>query len=90
MRRVRASFSVALVLSPSRGERTLALIEVAPEAVQVEATRMTDAGLEALRAGVPAARSLPLLAALARRASASLIVDYLDNMRLRVSVAPCS
>lgn len=90
VRRVQASFSVALVLSPTRGESTLAMIEVAPEAAPLEVTPMPDAGLEALRAGVPAARSLPLLAALARRASASIVVDYLDNMRLRVSVAPCS
>ena len=90
VRRVRASFSVALVLSPSRSERTLALIEVAPETARIEADRMPDAGLEALRAGVPAARSLPLLATLARRASESLIVDYLDNMSLRVNVTPCS
>ena len=89
-RHVYASFGVALVLSPMRSEPTVGLIEFAPEAMHDEATGMSDAGLEALRAGVPAARSLPLLAALARGASATLRIDYLQDLQLKVSVAPCS
>ena len=50
---------------------------------------MPDEALEALRAGVPAARSLPLLAALARGAPQALAIDYLGGLQLHVSVVPC-
>jgi len=89
VRHISASFSVALVLSAVRGERTLARIEVAVEDMDGDATRMADAALEALRTGVPAARSLPLLAALARGTPETLAIDYLDNLQLKVNVAPC-
>ena len=47
-------------------------------------------GLEQIRAHIPAARSLPLLACLARRESAALVIDYLHNCRLAVDLSPCS
>ena len=51
---------------------------------------MSDAGLEALRIGVPAARSLPLLAALARRTAASASrSSTCGGNHLHVEVAPC-
>ena len=43
----------------------------------------------ALRASIPAARSLPLLAQLARRAAARVVVDYLDRQRLALQVSAC-
>ncbi len=89
VRRVSASFSAALVLSPERGAHSLAMIEVASGAAGGAATRMPDEGLEALRSGVPAARSLPLLAALARGARDTLVIDYLEDLQIQVSVAPC-
>lgn len=47
-----------------------------------------DPGLETLRRGVPAARSLPLLAALARDDAGAqcVVLDYLDDLRLAVGV----
>lgn len=44
------------------------------------------AGLDALREAIPAARGLPLLQALARQAPASLVLAYLDGLRLEVSL----
>jgi hypothetical protein len=55
---------VALVLTAARTERSLAALTLAE--THEPGTRMDDAGLEALRAGNPAARGLPLLALLAR------------------------
>ena len=43
--------------------------------------------LDALRAGNPAARVLPLLDALAARCSTRVVLDYLDDTRVQVDVA---
>lgn len=80
------SFGVALVVAPRRSVRTLARIEL--DAAQGEVTEMAEPPLEALRRHIPAARGLPLLAAWARDAAASLTLDYLDGLQLVVHTAP--
>jgi hypothetical protein len=77
-------FGVALLLSPRPGAQTLGRIALgfADDA----ASRMADAQLEALRAAIPAARSLPLLAALARGDSGRLVLDYLEHSRIALDV----
>jgi CHASE2 domain-containing sensor protein len=50
------------------------------------AARMDDAGLESMRASIPAARSLPLLERLAQRRAGTVVLDYLDTARLAVEV----
>src|SRR5581483_4612177 len=83
-------FAAALVLAPERTPRAVAAIEVALEAEPASPTAMSDAELERARLTIPAARGLPLLAALARGAGATVVLDYLDGGRLRVAVEPCS
>jgi hypothetical protein len=80
-------FGTALVLAPERTEATLAGIELdlrpgfgAPSAAAP--------GLEMLRQGTPAARSLPLLAALARATEASVVMNYLEDMALTLNITP--
>jgi hypothetical protein len=51
------------------------------------AGRMDDAALEAIRAGIPAARSLPLLGLLAK-GSGRAVLGYLDDLSLEASVEP--
>jgi len=51
------------------------------------AERMSDAQLEALRVAIPAARSLPLLTRLARRATGLVVIDYLETQRIAVEVS---
>ena len=51
-------------------------------------TRMAQPTLEQLRGSVPAARSLPVLQALARGEASESVVDYLDNLQLAVQVTP--
>jgi hypothetical protein len=82
------TFGVALVLSPSRGERTLAEITVSLTADAPD--RLDDGSLEALRANIPSARSLPLLQALARGDRQRVVLDYLNPSRLALEVAPCA
>jgi hypothetical protein len=54
-----------------------------------EATSMDDARLEALRRGNQAARSLPLLAAIARRLCTLVRLEYLEYQHLLIRVMPC-
>ncbi len=72
-RRIVAPFAVALLLNPlatERGQAALRLTLTGSEPTD----RLGDAGLERLRAGNPAARSLPLLCAIARRESGRVVL----------------
>jgi hypothetical protein len=78
------AFGVALVLSPTASGAALA--QITASISDAPADRMTDSRLESLRASIPAARSLPLLAKLARRESACVTVDYLDGRGLALEI----
>src|SRR5215471_10061888 len=83
MRRVRPipdAFGVALLLAPGASSRSLARLELTLS--EAPADRMADPALERLRASIPAARSLPLLAQLARAAAARVVIDYFDDRRI--------
>jgi hypothetical protein len=51
-------------------------------------TRLSDPSLDALRRGNPAARGLPLLAALARGAAERVVFEYLEDRHLSVRILP--
>jgi hypothetical protein len=80
-------FGIALVLAPAPGARPLARLDV--RLSEAPADTLTDAALEKLRGAIPAARSLPLLAQLARRAPGRVMIDYLDPWRIAVEVDAC-
>ena len=88
VRPMSALFGTALVLAPARSAHSLARLVVAIEPTLGMLSRMGDAGLDGLRAGNPAARALPLLAALARRESIELRLPYVHNQVLCVKVEP--
>ncbi len=73
-----AAFSVALVLAPRRTERVLAGLTLAIPVAELPATTMADPELERLRLGNPAARALPLLAAVARGHAGTIRLSGLD------------
>lgn len=80
-------FGVALVLSPEASSPLAALeLELVPP--QAEETRLAGE-LEATRLGNPAARSLPLLAALARGAASEVVLACAGGSTLRARVTPC-
>jgi len=81
-------FGLALVLAPQRGTHSLARIELAIESQPQALARMPSADLDSLRTDNPTARSLPLLAALARREVANLLIPYVHSQVLRVWVEP--
>ena len=89
VRPIRAAFGIALVLAPSTTDRSIAALDIAFVAQETAPTPMADHGLEALRNGIPAARSLPLLAVLARGSPETVVLDYVSGTHLRVAVAPC-
>ena len=90
VRPIAGDFGVAILLAPRATERAAAAVDVAFVPRAQEASRATDPGLEKLRTGVPAARSLPLLAALARGTRETVLLEYVAGTHLRVAVSPCS
>jgi hypothetical protein len=79
------AFGVALLLAPARPAAAAPRIELSWSSACAD--RMEDHALEQLRGSVPAARSLPLLALLARGASGSVHIDYLDGVRIELKVS---
>lgn len=88
-RPISASFGTALVLTPQAGERSLACLDIELTCDGGTLTTMIDPALEQLRTGNPAARSLPLLALLARREAGTVALPYVAGNRIDVSVEPC-
>jgi hypothetical protein len=80
-----APFAVALVLAPGAGAH--GTLRLAPEAGAAPPPAL-EGGLAALHDANPVARALPLLAALARGAGATLSLPMLEDARLAVQVAP--
>lgn len=78
---------VGIVLSPHATGQSLARITA--NLTTQAASKMDNAALEQLRTAIPAARSLPMLQAVASGNAATLVLDYLDESRLQVDVAPC-
>ena len=81
------AFGVALLLAPERRAAALACVklDLLPRSGTPSALTLA---LETLRQSTPAARSLPLLAALARAADARVMMNYLDDMALELTVTP--
>jgi hypothetical protein len=88
VRPMSAIFGAALVLAAQPGARCLAHLAVSIEPRLLEPSRLPDAGLEGLRTGNPAARILPLLAALARGEAAELRLPYVHSQALRIRLTP--
>jgi hypothetical protein len=88
VRPIGAAFATALILGPRVSQTSLAQLDIELGRGLGQATAMADAGLEAVRRTVPAARSLPLLAALARRAPATVVLDHVCGNQLSLSLAP--
>ncbi len=84
------TIGVAMVISPQRSEHSCARITLAGDsgATTAAESAMDDASLETLRTAVPAARALPLLQAIAKKQTASVVLAYLDGMQLAVEVSP--
>ena len=89
-RPLQGGFAAAFVLARTPAPHSLSQLDLTlSDDRSGEATGMADVRLEALRSGNPAARSLPLLAAIARRRAALVRLEYLEDQHLLVQVTPC-
>jgi hypothetical protein len=86
-RPIGSAFGVALVLVPAVTETVIASLDILLRPAG-QASLMELPALEDLRRNTPAARSLPLLGALARREAAHMSLDYLDDTALDLKVLP--
>jgi len=86
------TFGVALLLAPQRSARSLARCALHGDTCLTgdPADQLTDPVLEPLRRSIPAARSLPLLRAVATRQTGRVVLDYLDGLQLALELAPCA
>jgi hypothetical protein len=82
LRPIPAAMGVALVLNPCQTPAARARLKLTLS--DSAATRMPQDDLEHLRQSIPVARSLPLLALLAQGRSGSVVVEYLDTLRLGI------
>lgn len=83
-------FAVAFVMSHAPLAQTFSIlkIRILNEGTGKVST-LKDPALEMLRAGNPAARALPVLAAIASRVNTTLFLNYLDDLQMSVDVMPC-
>jgi hypothetical protein len=81
-------FGVSLVLLPAPDDRALAAIRIATRHGDGAPTVLDEPALEAVRTGNPAARSLPLLAALAGASPATIRIPSTPGMLLEIAVTP--
>jgi hypothetical protein len=89
VRPIAASVGIGLVLTPRPTPKALAKLCIDLVADDAQYTPLAEAQLESLRRGVPAARGLPLLAAVARDAASRVDLQYTGALKLRIEVAPC-
>jgi len=82
------AFAIALVLAPEQSAVSTASIRLS--FTNLPAHACDEAGLEALRGSIPAARGLPLLHALNAREGGYCVLEYLGETRLRVDLTPCA
>ena len=88
-RPIKSTFGVALILAPEKTGRCLAELDVGLPEQGSGNTSCTDLGLEALRLNNPAARSLPLLSAIASGNATRLELAYVADNHIGISVQPC-
>lgn len=88
-RRISESFGVAFVLGPAPSSQASAELRLRMTGAPADgASRCADPGLDDLRLGNPAARSLPLLVNLAAQSPGHSLLDY-NGGCLEIIVAPC-
>lgn len=88
-RPIHGVFGVGLVLTGKRTDNSLAALEVSISRNNSASTPLANPKLESMRLGIPAARSLPLLAALAARAQKQICINYVAGNQVNIVVQPC-
>jgi len=87
-RTIAAPFGTALVISPHRSDTALAALSIDLRQKPIAETALDDSALEALRAGVPAARALPMLTSVARGEARETVIPYVAGSGVAIRVTP--
>ena len=87
-RTIAAPFGTALVISPHRSDTALAALSIELLQKPVAETALDESALEALRAGVPAARALPVLTSVARGEARETVIPYVAGSGVAIRVTP--
>jgi len=87
-RAIAAPFGAALVISPDRSDTALAALSIGLRRSAAADTALDDSALESLRTGVPAARALPLLSAVAKGEAGEIVIPYVAGNGVTVRVTP--
>lgn len=87
-RPIGSTFAVGLVITPAPSETSFASFTIALADGNEPPTAMAEPRLEAIRLGNPAARSLPLIEALARQIETKIVLEYLGDNTVTVSIVP--
>ena len=87
-RPIGAAFAVALVLSPEATLPAFASLDITLRPTGGAETKARLPEFETLRNGTPAARSLPLLEAIARDVKAEIVLSYVPEMTLVLDLCP--
>ncbi len=92
-RPITEGFAAAFVLGPPADDSTvilrLRLEQVFAGESSCLSERLADEALERLRLNNPAARSLPLLCAVAAAVPRTVALAWLENQRLQLTIEPC-
>lgn len=88
-RPIRSPFGIGLVLTGGKTDRSLAALEISISRNNGPSTPIAISQLESLRLGIPAARGLPLLAALAGRIQQQICINYVAGNQVNIVVQPC-
>jgi len=88
VRHIADPFGVAYVLAAEPSRQTVGKIDIELSPAGGVPSPARPAALEPLRQSVPAARCLPVLAALAAGEASEVMLDYLDDLALTVHVIP--
>jgi len=89
-RPILAAFGIALLCRHKRSPQSSARLDLTISYNRLEEiTTLQDQKLDKYRKGVPTARGLPLLAAIARQEPTRVALEYLDNNQVLVNIAPC-
>lgn len=81
-----APFTAALLMDARPSDASLARLDIELDFAEAQESTLPDPALEALRHANPAARCLPLLAAIARDGSSEVILQYLGGSCVRVRI----
>ena len=84
LRTIPDAMGIALLLNPLRSDAARALLRL--RLCDSPASAPMTQALERLRQDIPVAQGLPLLALVAQERSGSVVVEYLDALRLRIEV----